>query len=187
MKPRDPRRILQNKVVQKTEGFESDQLKKGGVDVTAHVDTSRESVPVLGQSEQAETSLTSLPDIGLQFTKTLKKVADIVSNPHFESTPSMPSNTPQVDGRVMENPSEEQNTPRQMDGGSISCQPQSPWGDVEKLFEKYDDQQKAVIQRERVRRIEEQKKMFAAQKLCLVLDLDHTLLNSAKVCVDLFE
>ncbi|RVW78037.1 RNA polymerase II C-terminal domain phosphatase-like 3 [Vitis vinifera] len=38
----------------------------------------------------------------------------------------------------------------------------------------------AAIQRERARRIDEQKKMFSARKLCLVLDLDHTLLNSAK-------
>ncbi|KAL4184361.1 hypothetical protein AMTRI_Chr10g630 [Amborella trichopoda] len=34
--------------------------------------------------------------------------------------------------------------------------------------------------KERARRIEEQNKMFSAQKLSLVLDLDHTLLNSAK-------
>lgn len=57
---------------------------------------------------------------------------------------------------------------------------QNGWGDVEHLFEGYNDQQKAAIQRERARRIDEQKKMFAANKLCLVLDLDHTLLNSAK-------
>jgi RNA polymerase II C-terminal domain phosphatase-like 3/4 len=57
---------------------------------------------------------------------------------------------------------------------------QNTWEDVEHLFEGYDDQQKAAIQRERARRIEEQKKLFAARKLCLVLDLDHTLLNSAK-------
>lgn len=59
-------------------------------------------------------------------------------------------------------------------------QSQSTWGDVEHLFEGYDDKQKAAIQQERARRIDEQKKMFAARKLCLVLDLDHTLLNSAK-------
>ncbi|KAL4184352.1 hypothetical protein AMTRI_Chr10g590 [Amborella trichopoda] len=34
--------------------------------------------------------------------------------------------------------------------------------------------------KKRARRIEEQNKMFSAQKLSLVLDLDHTLLNSAK-------
>jgi len=35
------------------------------------------------------------------------------------------------------------------------------------------------------RKLEEQNKMFAARKLCLVLDLDHTLLNSAMViCIE---
>ncbi|XP_065852158.1 RNA polymerase II C-terminal domain phosphatase-like 3 [Euphorbia lathyris] len=58
--------------------------------------------------------------------------------------------------------------------------PPNPWADFEHLFDGYNDQQKAAIQRERTRRIEEQNKMFAANKLCLVLDLDHTLLNSAK-------
>ncbi|WCJ26747.1 RNA polymerase II C-terminal domain phosphatase-like 3 [Euphorbia peplus] len=58
--------------------------------------------------------------------------------------------------------------------------PQNSWPDFEHLFDGYNDQQKAAIQRERTRRIEEQNKMFAANKLCLVLDLDHTLLNSAK-------
>ncbi|KAM0863617.1 hypothetical protein ACQ4PT_044476 [Festuca glaucescens] len=48
------------------------------------------------------------------------------------------------------------------------------------LLNGYDDQQKALIQKERARRIMEQHKMFSARKLCLVLDLDHTLLNSAK-------
>lgn len=62
----------------------------------------------------------------------------------------------------------------------VASQPQNTWGDVEHLFDGYDDQQKAAIQRERARRMEEQKKMFSARKLCLVLDLDHTLLNSAK-------
>jgi RNA polymerase II C-terminal domain phosphatase-like 3/4 len=59
----------------------------------------------------------------------------------------------------------------------------SPWGNVEYLLDGYNDDQKAAIQRERARRIAEQNKMFAAKKLCLVLDLDHTLLNSAKVYI----
>ncbi|KAJ3701505.1 hypothetical protein LUZ61_005210 [Rhynchospora tenuis] len=56
----------------------------------------------------------------------------------------------------------------------------SPWRSVDYLLDGYNDEQKAAIQRERARRIAEQNKMFAAKKLCLVLDLDHTLLNSAK-------
>ncbi|KAJ3671817.1 hypothetical protein LUZ60_007896 [Juncus effusus] len=54
------------------------------------------------------------------------------------------------------------------------------WGDLDHLLDGYDEEQKAVIQRERARRIAEQNKMFASRKLCLVLDIDHTLLNSAK-------
>lgn len=60
------------------------------------------------------------------------------------------------------------------------------WGNVEYLLDGYNDEQKAAIQRERARRIAEQNKMFAAKKLCLVLDLDHTLLNSAKVYIYIF-
>lgn len=59
----------------------------------------------------------------------------------------------------------------------------NPWGNVEYLLDGYNDEQKAAIQSERARRIAEQNKMFAAKKLCLVLDLDHTLLNSAKVFI----
>uniref|UniRef100_A0A0A9CV19 RNA polymerase II C-terminal domain phosphatase-like n=1 Tax=Arundo donax TaxID=35708 RepID=A0A0A9CV19_ARUDO len=61
-----------------------------------------------------------------------------------------------------------------------ALQPVDPWGDVDHLLDGYDDQQKALIQKERARRISEQQNLFSAQKLCLVLDLDHTLLNSAK-------
>ncbi|KAH7436335.1 hypothetical protein KP509_05G014800 [Ceratopteris richardii] len=42
------------------------------------------------------------------------------------------------------------------------------------------DDQCEVIFLERARRMNEQKNMLSARKLCLVLDLDHTLLNSAK-------
>ncbi|GMH27391.1 hypothetical protein Nepgr_029234 [Nepenthes gracilis] len=65
--------------------------------------------------------------------------------------------------------------------GAGLTQSRSIWVDVEHLFEGYDVQQKAAIKQERASRIEEQKKMFATRKLCLVLDLDHSLLNSAKV------
>ncbi|ERN10460.1 hypothetical protein AMTR_s00026p00242870 [Amborella trichopoda] len=48
------------------------------------------------------------------------------------------------------------------------------------VLEVLDDKQRQAIKKERARRIEEHNKMFSAQKLSLVLDLDHTLLNSAK-------
>lgn len=55
------------------------------------------------------------------------------------------------------------------------------WRDVEDICKGYSQQEKAIIWKDRVRRIREQQKMFAARKLCLVLDLDHTLLNSSVV------
>lgn len=65
----------------------------------------------------------------------------------------------------------------------------SHWGgndmhrDFEQLLEDLDEVQRVVIQNERKRRMQEQDRMFSAGKLCLVLDLDHTLLNSAKVTI----
>ncbi|KAG0555421.1 hypothetical protein KC19_12G168000 [Ceratodon purpureus] len=62
----------------------------------------------------------------------------------------------------------------------------SHWGgsdmhrDFEQLLEDLDEVQRVSIQNERKRRMQEQDRMFSAGKLCLVLDLDHTLLNSAK-------
>ncbi|MCO5577449.1 hypothetical protein L7F22_031281 [Adiantum nelumboides] len=47
-------------------------------------------------------------------------------------------------------------------------------------FEELADQEREAIRMERARRIDEQKQMLNSRKLCLVLDLDHTLLNSAK-------
>eukprot|EP00250_Pteridium_aquilinum_P016627 c23204_g1_i1 orf=867-5330(-) len=63
-----------------------------------------------------------------------------------------------------------------------SKQPQNVnhWDHLEPLLEGLDERQKQAVRQERARRIEEQSRMFVAKKLCLVLDLDHTLLNSAK-------
>jgi RNA polymerase II C-terminal domain phosphatase-like 3/4 len=57
----------------------------------------------------------------------------------------------------------------------------SHWDNLEPLLEGLEESQKRAVRQERARRIDEQTRMFAARKLCLVLDLDHTLLNSAKV------
>ncbi|KAL7596853.1 hypothetical protein Lser_V15G28200 [Lactuca serriola] len=65
--------------------------------------------------------------------------------------------------------------------GSGPSQPLNGWGDVEQFFGRFDDQQWAAIHRERSKRMEEQKKMFADRRLCLVLELDHKLLNSTKL------
>lgn len=48
-------------------------------------------------------------------------------------------------------------------------------------FEGLTGEQLEAVCVERARRIDEQNRMLNSKKLCLVLDLDHTLLNSAKV------
>lgn len=53
------------------------------------------------------------------------------------------------------------------------------WENLE-VFEGLDEEEREAVYQERARRIEEQNRMLNARKLCLVLDLDHTLLNSAK-------
>lgn len=197
MKPRDPRRILHTNTVQKTGSSAPEQRKVKGVPNTA-TQGIQEISSAQRQGNGANTSPMSsqalvLPDITKQFTKNLKNIADIVSAPQTSSVQTgVPMSSPPT---VQVNPdrvvasssgllnSADQNVvsalrPEEVVAGRP--QSQSTWGDVEHLFEGYDDKQKAAIQQERARRIDEQKKMFAARKLCLVLDLDHTLLNSAK-------
>lgn len=65
----------------------------------------------------------------------------------------------------------------------------SQWGasqvhpHLEQLLGDLSEEDRRSVQLERQRRMEEQDRMFSAGKLCLVLDLDHTLLNSAKVLI----
>ncbi|CAL9762495.1 unnamed protein product [Musa acuminata subsp. burmannicoides] len=58
--------------------------------------------------------------------------------------------------------------------------PESAKGDPNHPLDGRSLERKAAIQRERARRLVEQNRMFASRKLSLVLDLDHTLLNSTK-------
>ncbi|XP_076885556.1 RNA polymerase II C-terminal domain phosphatase-like 3 [Bidens hawaiensis] len=168
MKPRDPRRALHSKSLRKQEP-------------TTNLATAVGKKGILKQTDPRT------PDITRQSTKNMKNVADIVSTTPSASV-QMP--TSQVHssfvnikgssshlGRVQNGtgPGPEEVTP---DLGP--SQSHNAWGDVEQLFGRFDDEERAAIQRERSRRMEEQKKMFADRKLCLVLDLDHTLLNSAK-------
>ncbi|XP_042476530.1 RNA polymerase II C-terminal domain phosphatase-like 3 isoform X2 [Macadamia integrifolia] len=191
MKPRDPRRVLHSNTFQKSEGSGAEQLKTNPVP-----QVSKDNLIVCQQEDQAEAnSLSSqsisLPDIAPQFTKELKNLADILTSSQPTNTlpvvsqtavsEPLPVKSDKVDAKEVVTDTSDQKsgsglTPKEGAAGP----PQNSWGDVEHLFEGYDDQQKAAIQRERARRIEEQQKMFAARKLCLVLDLDHTLLNSAK-------
>lgn len=193
MKPRDPRRALHGSGLQKSGSLGNEQFRN----IVSPVSSSqgfKDNLNVQNQDGQADKKLLTsqsldAPDIARQFTKNLKNIADIMSVSNGLTSPAIDSQSVSsqplpIKPEKIELKAEEQRA------GSISASEAAAagpsrsapmWGDVEHLFEGYDDKQKAAIQRERARRIEEQKKMFAARKLCLVLDLDHTLLNSAKV------
>lgn len=193
MKPRDPRRILHSSTYQKNECSGSELIKAIGSPMLASA-VSRNNVSVQQQSEQVPSSMasqmTSPPDIARQFTSNLKNLADIISSQAADgiSTVSQNASSSQAisvwaekaDLGASATHSKDEQSGNAPEIVSDTSRPKNTWGDIEHLFERYDDKQKAAIQRERTRRIEEQNKMFAAKKLCLVLDLDHTLLNSAK-------
>lgn len=185
MKPRDPRRILHGNTLQRGGSLGSEQLMSG-------IPTTRPQLEVPADKRIVAAQPVVAPDIAQQFTKNLKNIADIVSItqalPSFPVVSSSHASQPIQSSSGLEVKTIGSNDPELQTrnpvidvGSSVPAQSQNPWADVEHLFEGYDDQQKAAIQRERARRMEEQKKMFASHKLCLVLDLDHTLLNSAKV------
>ncbi|KAH1040094.1 hypothetical protein J1N35_041837 [Gossypium stocksii] len=199
MKPRDPRRVLHGNVLQKSSSVGPDQLKTNGTSPASSTQGSKDNMNAQKQLENQieakpiQCQLVPPPDIAQQFTQSLKNIAGMMSGPQsFASLPAVSQNLVsqpiQVKSETTDKNTKDSNCEDQQTGTGtapevgVTCPPpsQNAWGDVEHLFEKYDDRQKAAIQRERARRIEEQKKMFAARKLCLVLDLDHTLLNSAK-------
>ncbi|KAF8408475.1 hypothetical protein HHK36_007630 [Tetracentron sinense] len=197
MKPRDPRRILRNNTFQNSENFGSEHFKTNGA-LPSSTQGSKDNLTVRQQGEQAETNImaspsTLPPDIARQFTTKLKNLADILSASQATNTPTIfpqvassqpvPFKTDKGELKAVATDFDDQRSGTGLTPVEVPAEPfksQNTWGDVEHLFEGYDDQQKAAIQRERARRIEEQNKMFAVRKLCLVLDLDHTLLNSAK-------
>ncbi|KAF9604506.1 hypothetical protein IFM89_007627 [Coptis chinensis] len=195
MKPRDPRRILHSSTFQTNESFGSTQFKTNG-SLTSNSQASKDNMSGRQQSQQGDaTSLPTHssppPDITRQFTKNLRNLADIISSQPTDTVPTDPQSAPS--SLSMPVKAEQADLPmtastdqhigpflRPAEGETETSRSETTWGDVEHLFEGYDEQQKAAIQRERARRIEEQNTLFAAKKLCLVLDLDHTLLNSAK-------
>lgn len=181
MKPRDPRRILHTNSFQRSGGSSgSEQFKT----IAQKQEDQTEAKPM-------PSNVINPPDISQQFTKNLKNIADLVAGSQASKNPSIPhiissqpvqASTDKMDLITVPDSGDQQNANNLMpESAAGPPQSETVWGDVEHLFDGYDDQQKAAIQKERARRIEEQKKMFAARKLCLVLDLDHTLLNSAKV------
>ncbi|KAE9615698.1 hypothetical protein Lal_00017575 [Lupinus albus] len=211
MKPRDPRRILHRRTIPKSGILASEQSKAVVIPTSKNHETgdnvSAPKLEVRADTKLAPSQSIAPPNIAGQFTRNLKKIADTISftqqslnnSPAPQTFSSAPAPQTFSSAPALTSDREEQkpvvscsqnlqasvgSTPEIC--ASVSSTPQSSWGDVEHLFEGYDEKQKAAIQRERARRIEEQNKMFAARKLCLVLDLDHTLLNSAKfVEVDL--
>lgn len=198
MKPRDPRRILHGNTLQKTGSMGSEQFK-AIVSTASNTQGIGDNVnapklEVWADTKLAPSQSVAPPDITRQFTRNLKNIADIISVSQVSSNQSAvtqglssasgPLESDRVEQNFVVSNSESLHTgPGSATEAGVAGSSRSPstWGDVEHLFEGYDEQQKAAIQRERARRIGEQKKMFAARKLCLVLDLDHTLLNSAKV------
>jgi len=212
MKPRDPRRILHGSTLQRTDSSMEKQTKvndpstlgtltmKGkaeDLETPPQLDP-RQNISQNGTSKMkisGELLSGKTPDFSTQFTKNLKSIADmvVVSQQLGNPPASMHSVQLKTERDVKHNPS---NPNAQDEDVSVSAasvtaaagptRSMNSWGDVEHLFEGYDDIQRVAIQRERVRRLEEQNKMFASQKLSLVLDIDHTLLNSAKVSLSSF-
>lgn len=198
MKPRDPRRILHtNNTTQKSGTLGNEQINAIVSPASNNLGTgdnnNAQKLESSVDTRLVPTQSSAGPDITRQFTKNLKNIADImsVSQESSNNTPvaqkfssaSVPLTSDR--GEQKSAVSNSQNLQAGIGSAHEICasgasQSQSAWGDVEHLFEGYDEKQKAAIQRERTRRIQEQNKMFAARKLCLVLDLDHTLLNSAK-------
>lgn len=194
MKPRDPRRVLHS----------SGLLTGGSIEIDqSQLKTTTLSTPVLtgnlnGQRQDHQCDKISaplpsanVPDITLPFTENLKNLADILSVSQASSQPALPqipSSQPaqtsqgRIDAKGVSDSGAVQTRSALVskEVSAVSSRSLNNWDDVEHLFDGFDDQQKAAIHRERARRLEEQRKMFAARKLCLVLDLDHTLLNSAK-------
>ncbi|XP_023639492.1 RNA polymerase II C-terminal domain phosphatase-like 3 isoform X2 [Capsella rubella] len=202
MKPRDPRRILHGSTLQRTDSLLEKQSKvndsstRGTLTINGmkeDLETPSQLVPrqIINQNGSSKMKVLGgkTPDFSTQFTKNLKNIADMVVVSQQVGNPPTTTHSvePKTDRDVKHNPS---NPNGQEVGVSVSSASvtaaagptrlMNSWGDVEHLFEGYDDMQRVAIQRERVRRLEEQNKMFASQKLSLVLDIDHTLLNSAK-------
>ncbi|CAI0381407.1 unnamed protein product [Linum tenue] len=186
MKPRDPRRALHNNSLQRTGSMGSEQLKASLTPTSTNLGVKgHQSVQKQEIRPEIKATVTSPPDISMLFTDSLKNIASIVSVSQVPTAvPNLSQSLP-----VQSVLPKHKVVPEERAGAGASTaqvsslaprSQQNTWSDVEHLFEGYDDQQKAAIQRERARRLEEQKKMFSANKLCLVLDLDHTLLNSAK-------
>lgn len=193
MKPRDPRRILHTNAHTPAGSDQAKMNAPFGLAVTDNLNIPRQEDK--SEKNTVPSSGMKPPDIAMQFTSNLRNIADILSVSQASIPPAAPlqiSSSQQVQchqagaqtkGIVTDSDKHKRRNDLTSDAavvGPSQTLKANTWSDVEHLFEAFDDEQKAAIQRERARRLEEQKKMFAARKLSLVLDLDHTLLNSAK-------
>ncbi|KQJ88441.1 RNA polymerase II C-terminal domain phosphatase-like 3 [Brachypodium distachyon] len=192
MKPRDPRRILHNNTSPKNDTTNSEQARSNGIVLPVSQDSKDNMINREQQAEQLQTGAlpsqpVSLSNIARPSTMSASMV-DPVSNSQLAASSLMaPQQTSGSINRADPRLAPGQNDPNADAATNASpattlgaAPPANQWGDLDDLLSGYDDQQKALIQKERARRIMEQQKMFSARKLCLVLDLDHTLLNSAK-------
>lgn len=195
MKPRDPRRMLHNNAAKVSSTAVPDQPVNASLSsaMSSNLVTSKQNDQ---QEKSGISSTTKPPDITKEFTNNLRNIADILSVTQVSTAspiiPQNPLSQPPVQGRqggleakgVVAEPGNLKKVTglasEQVNAGPVRPLKANAWSDVEHFFDGFDDQQKAAIQKERTRRLEEQKKLFGVRKLCLVLDLDHTLLNSAK-------
>ncbi|KAI3929520.1 hypothetical protein MKX01_025688 [Papaver californicum] len=195
LKDRDPRKNLHYGTFHQNKRFRFEQFEANGADPS--VSQSGKDTFSLQHQGYQETHTTTLfcpsallPDIAPEFTKNLKNVADILSIDNTSaavaepvSSQQIPEKMDKVETRIIATDCDNRESKNCLPPEEHTKEPsESPnaWGEMEHIFEGYDELQKATIFKERERRIVEQNKMFAAKKLCLVLDLDHTLLNSAK-------
>ncbi|KAF9622449.1 hypothetical protein IFM89_031252, partial [Coptis chinensis] len=165
---------------------ESVQINRSDIPAFRH----QIKLPLISNSELVPT-----PDIAWKFTKQLKCVgqkvyaSEATSLPYtgtrIASSESIQINSCNADVRAkMRDINDQRSTGTDLmpEGDKMgTLQTQNAWGDITHVIEGYNDHEKADIRRERASRIEEQNAMFAARKLSLVLDLDHTLLHSATI------
>ncbi|KAF8020907.1 hypothetical protein BT93_G1348 [Corymbia citriodora subsp. variegata] len=185
MKPRDPRRVLHGNMLQRTGSMGTEQLKHAPP-------VSRTQTEDLADRRTLLSESSVVSDVSQKILKHSKNAPANMSSSQSSTNPVPASqNLPFQPLQSISGVDAKTELPNHKDQRSgtdplveVSASGPSPsqssWGDLEHIFEGYDDHQRAAIQKERARRLEEQRKMFAARKLCLVLDLDHTLLNSAK-------
>lgn len=187
MKARDPRRVLHNNTSQKNDTPNSDQAKSNGIALPAFQDSKDNLINHQQLAEQLQTTVlpsqpVSLSSIARQSTMSVSKVDPVSNSQLAASSLIAPQETlvsvNRADPRLAAGQNDSNDAAPATTLGTRP--PANQWGDLDDLLNGYDDQQKALIQKERARRIMEQHTMFSSRKLCLVLDLDHTLLNSAK-------